>query len=87
MEDYRGLDSIDQSILRILSVYKRLTPSQIWYRFGEDDALKVRVGEEEILNRLESLRASGLVERVRKSESERNSNHLGYRIKGNAYYV
>lgn len=73
MQDYSNLDSIDQSILRILSAYKQLTPSQIWYRFDEDDALKVRVSEEEISERLESLRASGFVERVNKSENEPNS--------------
>jgi DNA-binding Lrp family transcriptional regulator len=87
VEDYRVLDSIDRSILRILSAYKQLTPSQIWYRFDEDDAVKIRVTEEEVLNRLESLRACGFVERVKKNENEGDSSYLGYRTKGNAYYV
>lgn len=64
MENYSGLDPIDQSILRILFAYKQMAPSQIWYKFDEDDAVAIRVSKEEILNRLESLRASGIVERV-----------------------
>jgi hypothetical protein len=49
--------------------------------FGEDDAVKERATEGEILNRLESLRKRGLVEKVMDLEVGDNSAPLIYRIK------
>ncbi len=43
MEDRKTLDTIDQSILRILSAYGRMTPLELWYEIGEDDKVQERV--------------------------------------------
>ena len=81
METSKSLDAIDQSILRILSVYEHLTPLQLWYEFGEDDTGKERVTEGEILSRLESLAARGFVERLTSEGVDGNSAATIYRIK------
>jgi len=81
METPKSLDAIDQSILRILSVYEQLTPLQLWYEFGEDDTVKERVTEGEILSRLESLTARGFVERLTSEGVDGNSAAAIYRIK------
>ena len=72
------LDAVDQSILRILSKYEHLTPLQVWYEMGEDDAVREAMTEEEITSRLESLRGKGLVERVTPAGSAPDT--LFYRI-------
>jgi excisionase family DNA binding protein len=60
-----AVDAIDQNILRILSLYERLPPLQLWYELGEDDIPKRPVTQKEIENRLKTLVARGFVERVR----------------------
>ena len=72
------LDAVDRNILRILSKYDHLTPLQVWYEMGEDDAVREAMTEEEITGRLESLRGKGLIERVTPSGSAPDSLH--YRI-------
>ncbi|NIM45028.1 MAG: hypothetical protein GTN80_04230 [Nitrososphaeria archaeon] len=72
---------MDESILRVLSRYEYLTPLQLWYEVGEDDAVKETVTEEEILSRLESLRKKGLVERVTEAGVDGDSAPLTYRVK------
>lgn len=84
MERKNRLDSIDRNILRILSLYEHLNLLQLWYEFGEDDALKERITKEEISNRLEYLRAKGFVERVMDAEIDYDSGYLSYRIKKGA---
>jgi len=64
VEGRNSLDQIDRSILRILSYYEKLTALQLWYELGEDDTVKKRLTEEEILGRLESLTAGGFLERL-----------------------
>ena len=75
------LDEMDQTILRILSDYEGLTPLELWYEIGEDDGVKGKATEEEILSRLESLEAKGFVEAVTKGNP---SDLLGYRAKSSA---
>lgn len=75
------LDEVDKSILRILSDYEQLTPLQVWYELGEDDAVKERTSEEEILTRLESLRKKGFVESVTEVATDDASSSLTYRVK------
>jgi hypothetical protein len=84
MEGKNRLDTIDRKILPILSLYKHLNLLQLWYEFGEDDALKERLTKEEISDRLEYLRAKGLVEKVVKAEIDDGSGYLSYRIKTGA---
>lgn len=84
MERAKSLDSTDQNILRILSAYLHLTPLQLWYEIGEDDGIKERLREEEILDKLESLRAKGFVERVTVAKSSSDTRLLHYRVKTKA---
>jgi hypothetical protein len=84
MERKTRLDTIDRSILRILSLYEHLNLLQLWYEFGEDDTLKERATKEEISNRLEYLRAKGFVERVMEEEIDDDSRYLSYRIRTGA---
>ena len=81
MERKNRLDTIDRSILRILSLYEHLNLLQLWYEFGEDEPLKERVTKEEISDRLEYLRAKGFVERVMDAEIDHDSDYLSYGIK------
>ena len=81
METPKSLDAIDQTILRILSAYEQLTAVELWYEFGEDDTVKERVTEGEILSRLESLTARGFVERLTSEGVDGNSAAAIYRIK------
>lgn len=64
------MDAIDRMILRKLAIYESLDLLELWYEIGEDDALKESVTKEEISNRLESLRAQGLVEHVMETEGD-----------------
>ncbi|MFX0200847.1 MAG: hypothetical protein ACFFCW_32400 [Candidatus Hodarchaeota archaeon] len=84
MERKNRLDTIDRSILRILSLYEHLNLLQLWYEFGEDDALNECVTKEEISNRLEYLRAKGFLERVMEAEIDDHSGYLSYRIRTGA---
>ncbi len=81
MNGPNSLDSVDQSILRILSAYDQLTALQLWYELGEDDAEEETVSEGEILSRLESLRKKGLVERITEAGVDSGSAPLMYRVK------
>ncbi len=81
MDRLSSLDSIDQSILRILLAHDQLTPLELWYEFGEDDAAKETVTEEEMVIRLESLTARGLVEKVTEGGADRDSGYVAYRLK------
>jgi DNA-binding Lrp family transcriptional regulator len=62
------MDAIDRMILRKLAIYESLDLLELWYEIGEDDMLKESVTKEEISNRLESLKAQGLVEHVTEAE-------------------
>lgn len=68
MEGLASMDEIDRIILRKLSLYEGLAPLELWYEIGEDHVLEEGVTKEEISNRLESLRAQGLVERLTEAE-------------------
>lgn len=81
METPKSLDAIDQTILRILPAYEQLTAVELWYEFGEDDAVKETVTEEEILDRLESLREKGFVERVTEAGVDGDPAPVIYRVK------
>ena len=81
MEARRSLDTIDQSILRILSAYGQMAPLELWYELGENDAVKERVTEGEILSRLESLTARGFVERVTSPGVDGDPAAAIYRVK------
>lgn len=81
MERKKRLETIDCNILRILSLYEYLNLLQLWYEFGENEALKERITKERISERLEYLRAKGFVERVMEAEIDDDSGHLSYRIK------
>ena len=70
MQTHNSLDKFDQNLLRILSVYDQLTPLQLWFEIGEDDAVKETVSEEEIRKRLESLEGRGYVEKAQDPETE-----------------
>ncbi len=61
MDGRNNLDGIDQNILRILSLYGHLNLLDLWYEIGEDKRQEERLTEEEVLNRLEALRARGFV--------------------------
>lgn len=64
MEEHNYLDDLDRNILRILSIYENLDPLELWYELGECDPPVERVTQEEVLNRLESLRVIGFIERI-----------------------
>jgi len=66
------MDAIDQMILRKLAIYESLDLLELWYEIGEDDMLKESVTKEEISNRLESLKAQGLVEEEKLSDDRMN---------------
>jgi hypothetical protein len=70
MEGRTSFHSIDQTILRILSLYERLNLLDLWYEIGEDDRQKERVTKEEVLSRLEALTAQGFVERFTVEEGD-----------------
>ena len=74
------MDVIDRSILRVLALYDNLTLLQLWYELGEDNAVRVRVTEAEIIDRLDSLKASGLVETIARARSGGRATCVGYRI-------
>jgi excisionase family DNA binding protein len=63
------LSSVDQNILRILSLYEHLTLLQLWYEMGEDDALGRRLTEKETERRLQVLTMRGFVENIGDSDS------------------
>jgi DNA-binding Lrp family transcriptional regulator len=73
MQTDNSLDTVDQNLLRILSVYEQLTLLQLWYELGEDDAVKERVSEEEVRNRLESLETRGHVEKTVSEEARESA--------------
>ena len=81
MQTVNSLDLLDQSLLRILSAYDELTPLELWYELGEDDAAKETVTEKEIGKRLESLGGRGYVERVVREDGKADSMPVKYRIK------
>jgi excisionase family DNA binding protein len=64
------LSPVDQSILRILSLYEHLTLLQLWYEIGENHALGGRLTEKEIERRLQSLTRRGFVENIGDGNSE-----------------
>jgi len=63
MEKAKSLDAINREILRILSLYKQLSLSDLWFEIGEAGVLK-QIPKGQVSNRLESLMAQGVVERV-----------------------
>ena len=73
------MDAFDQAILRILSLYDHLTPLQVWFEMGESDLTKVKLTEAEVADRLESLRARGLVETIARVQAGGRPTYLGYR--------
>jgi len=70
MEREMALDTLDQNILRILSLYEGLAVGQLWYEIGEDDATVENVTKEEVLSRLEFLRRRGLVKCMKEQEGD-----------------
>jgi DNA-binding PadR family transcriptional regulator len=68
MEGRKSLDPIDRTILRVLSLYEDLDLLQLWYELGESDKSVARMTEEDILERLKSLKSQGLVETIKESE-------------------
>jgi len=63
MERNESLDAIDRNILRILSLYEHLGLLELWFEMGEADTHE-SISKGEILSRLESLMAQGVVERI-----------------------
>jgi len=63
MKRSQGLDAIDQGILEILSLYERLSLSELWFEIGEAGTLGP-ITEQEVSRRLQSLMEQGLVEPV-----------------------
>jgi hypothetical protein len=61
------LDPIDRTILRVLSLYEDLDLLQLWYELGESDKSVEHMTQEDILERLKSLKAQGLVESIKES--------------------
>jgi len=59
----KALDSIDQEILRVLSLYEQLSLSELWFEIGEARVLGPMT-KEQISGRLESLKDRGVVERI-----------------------
>jgi hypothetical protein len=76
-----SLDLLVQNLLRILSAYDELTPLELWYELGEDDAVREAVNEEEVRRRLESLAARGHVEPVAAQTDRVDSTPVKYRIR------
>ena len=68
MEGRNPLDPIDRTILRVLSLYEDLDLLQLWYELGESDKSVAHMTEEDILERLKSLKSQGLVETIKESE-------------------
>jgi hypothetical protein len=68
MEGRNPLDPIDRTILRVLSLYEDLDLLQLWYELGESDKSVAHMTEEDILERLNSLKSQGLVETIKESE-------------------
>ncbi len=68
MEGRNPLDLIDRTILRVLSLYEDLDLLQLWYELGESDKSVAHMTEEDILERLKSLKSQGLVETIKESE-------------------
>jgi len=62
------IDEIDGIILAKLSLYESLGPLELWYQIGENHVVAEAVTKEEISQRLEALRAQGLVERLTEAE-------------------
>jgi DNA-binding Lrp family transcriptional regulator len=81
MERDRRLDSLDQTLLRILSAHGDLTPLLVWHHLGRNDTARQGVSEREIRRRLESLEAGGYVERVVTQERETAEAPAIYRIR------
>jgi len=69
MEERNPLDTIDRSILRVLSLYEDLDLLQLWYELGESDKSVEHMTQEDILERLKSLKSQGFVEPIKESES------------------
>ena len=69
MEGRNPLDTIDRSILRVLSLYEDLDLLQLWYELGESDKSVEHMTQEDILERLKSLKSQGLVQPIKESES------------------
>ncbi|MFX1555546.1 MAG: hypothetical protein ACFFBV_16600 [Promethearchaeota archaeon] len=67
MEGRNPLDTIDRTILWILSLYEDLDLLQLWYELGESDKAVERMTQEDILERLKSLKSQGFVEPTRES--------------------
>lgn len=80
MEKRNTVDEMDRTILQTLFSYERLTPVQLWYELGEDDAVKEKLTEEEVFNRLESLMQRGLVEKAIRPGANREVESLFYRV-------
>jgi hypothetical protein len=59
----RRLDTINQEIIRVLSLYNDLSLLELWFEIGEAGALKPMT-KEQVSSRLESLMAQGFVERI-----------------------
>ena len=56
----RNLDDVNGVILQILSLYERLTVSDLWFEIGESDTSE-RISKEELQKRLEFLKTEGFV--------------------------
>jgi hypothetical protein len=83
MTSYEDLDGTDKIILGILSGYELLTVRELWYEFGEDDAVTENLREDEIAARLESLASKGFLESVVMAGPDGKPGPLGYRLKKN----
>ena len=59
----KALDAIDQEILRVLSLYKQLSLSELWFEIGEARVIGPMT-KEQISSRLESLKGRGFVDRI-----------------------
>ncbi len=60
MDEYENLDDLDQSILKILSLYEHINLLKLWYEIGELGTFGP-VRKQEILDRLNSLMVKGFV--------------------------
>jgi hypothetical protein len=67
MEGRNPLDTIDRTILRVLSLYEDLDLLQLWYELGESDKSVEHMTQEDILERLKSLKSQGFVEPIKES--------------------
>jgi hypothetical protein len=68
MANRSTIDEIDGIILAKLSLYESLTSLELWYEIGENHVMAEAVTKEEISQRLDALRAQGLVERLTGTE-------------------